>query len=71
VGLFRILAATPGFFPSTWFLMLPRGAISPKLNVPTIGYVDAMLVKHYPLACRRPAHGRRTLQIGKQTTEGG
>jgi hypothetical protein len=44
MGFFRILAAIPGFFVSTWFLMLLWGVIAPKLGIPTIGYVDAMLV---------------------------
>jgi hypothetical protein len=44
MGFFRILAAVPGFFLSTWFLMLLWGVISPRLGIPTISYVDAMLV---------------------------
>lgn len=44
MGYFRILAAVPGFFLSTWFLMLLWGIFSPKLGIPTISYVDAMLI---------------------------
>jgi hypothetical protein len=44
MGYFRILAAIPGFFLSTWFLMLLWGVISPKLGIITISYVDSMLV---------------------------
>ncbi len=44
MGFFRILAAIPGFFLSTWFLMLLWGVIAPKLGIATISYVDAMLV---------------------------
>jgi hypothetical protein len=44
MGFFRILAAIPGFFLSSWFLMLLWGVISPKINIVTISYVDAMLV---------------------------
>jgi hypothetical protein len=43
-GYFRILAAIPGFFLSSWFLMLLWGVISPKLGIDTISYVDSMLV---------------------------
>ena len=44
MGFFRILAAIPGFFISSWFLMLLWGVIAPKLDIPTISYVNAMLV---------------------------
>jgi hypothetical protein len=40
----RILAAIPGFFLSSWFLMLLWGVIAPKIGIPTISYVNAMLV---------------------------
>jgi hypothetical protein len=43
-GYFRILAAIPGFFLSSYFLMLLWGVISPKLGIITISYVDSMLV---------------------------
>jgi hypothetical protein len=44
MGYFRILAAIPGFFLSSFFLMLLWGAISPDLGIPTITYVQSMLV---------------------------
>jgi len=44
VGYFRILAAIPGFFLSTWFLMLLWGVFAPDLGIPTISYVNAMLI---------------------------
>ncbi len=37
-------AAIPGFFLSSYFLMLLWGVIVPDLGIPTISYVDAMLV---------------------------
>ncbi len=37
-------AAVPGFFLSSYFAMLLWGVIAPKLSIPTISYVDAMLV---------------------------
>jgi hypothetical protein len=44
-GYFRILAAIPGFFLSTWFLMLLWGVISNRLGLSvTLSYVNAMLV---------------------------
>jgi hypothetical protein len=44
VGYFRILAAIPGFFLSSFFLMLFWGIISPELGIITISYTKAMLV---------------------------
>lgn len=44
MGYFTILAAIPGFFLSSFFLMLLWGVIAPKLGIPTINYVNAMLV---------------------------
>jgi hypothetical protein len=44
MGFFRILAAIPGFFLSSFFLMLLWGAIAPDFGLPTIDYVKAMLV---------------------------
>ena len=41
---FRILTAIPGFFLSSFFLMLLWGAISPDLGISTIGYPKAMLI---------------------------
>jgi hypothetical protein len=43
-GYFRILAAVPGFFLSSFFLMLLWGVISPELGIDTIGYPMAMLI---------------------------
>ena len=38
-------AAVPGFFLSSWFAMLPWGAIAERLAIPTtLSYVDAMIV---------------------------
>jgi hypothetical protein len=44
MGYFRILAAIPGFFLSSFFLMLLWGVIAPEINISTIGYTMAMLV---------------------------
>lgn len=44
MGYFRILAAIPGFFLSSFFLMLLWGVISPELGIETISYVKSMLV---------------------------
>ncbi len=44
MGYFRILAAIPGFFLSSFFLMLLWGVISPELGIETISYVRSMLV---------------------------
>jgi len=43
-GYFSILAAIPGFFVSSWLLMLLWGVISPRLDIPTISYTTSMLV---------------------------
>ncbi|MDD5604524.1 MAG: hypothetical protein WC231_00825 [Dehalococcoidales bacterium] len=43
-GYFSILAAIPGFFLSSWFLMLLWGVFGPDLGWPTISYVTAMLI---------------------------
>ena len=43
MGYFRILAAIPGFFLSSFFLMLLWGVIAPEINIPTVGYPMAML----------------------------
>ncbi len=37
-------AAVPGFFFSSWFLMLLWGVISPELDIVTISYTQSMLV---------------------------
>jgi hypothetical protein len=44
MGYFRILAAIPGFFLSSFFLMLLWGAISPDFGIASITYVKSMLV---------------------------
>ena len=44
MGYFRILAAIPGFFLSSFFLMLLWGVIAPEIDLTTIGYPMAMLV---------------------------
>ena len=43
-GYFRILAAIPGFFLSSYFLMLLWGVIAPDFGIDTIGYTKAMLI---------------------------
>jgi len=43
-GYFRILAAIPGFFLSSFLFMLLWGVIAPILNLPTLSYVNSMLV---------------------------
>jgi hypothetical protein len=44
MGYFRILAAIPGFFLSSFIFMLLWGVIAPKLSLETINYVTAMLI---------------------------
>ena len=44
MGYFRIFAAIPGFFLSSFFVMLLWGVIAPKVGVGTISYPWAMLV---------------------------
>jgi len=44
MGYFRIMAAIPGFFLSSLFVMLLWDVIAPKLALPDIGYVTSMLV---------------------------
>ncbi len=44
MGFFRILAAIPGFFLSSFFLMLLWGVIAPKFGIATIDYPLAMLI---------------------------
>jgi hypothetical protein len=44
VGYFRIFAAIPGFFLSSFFLMLLWGVIAPKIGLDTISYPMSMLV---------------------------
>ena len=44
MGYFRIMAAIPGFFLSSFFLMLLWDAIAPKLSLADINYVTSMLI---------------------------
>jgi len=44
MGYFRIFAAIPGFFLSSFFLMLLWGVIAPKIGLATIDYPLSMLV---------------------------
>jgi hypothetical protein len=44
MGYFRIMAAIPGFFLSSYFLMLLWGVIAPKIGLDSISYTMAMLV---------------------------
>jgi hypothetical protein len=62
MGYFRILGAIPGFFLSSFFLMLLWGIIAPDLGIVTISYVQSMLVTITlwlavaPLAMARRGH---------------
>jgi hypothetical protein len=44
MGYFRIMAAIPGFFLSSYFVMLLWGVIAPKVGLDSISYTMAMLV---------------------------
>lgn len=44
MGYFKILAAIPGFFLSSLFLMLLWDVIAPKLELVDINYVTSMLI---------------------------
>jgi hypothetical protein len=61
-GYFRILAAIPGFFLSSWILMLLWGVIAPQIGLQTISYTMSMLVNITlwlavaPLAAVRKGH---------------
>ena len=44
MGYFRIMAAIPGFFLSSFFFMLLWDVIAPKLGVSDISYVTSMLI---------------------------
>jgi len=44
MGYFRIMAAVPGFFLSSFFFMLLWGVIAPKIGLESISYVMAMLI---------------------------
>jgi hypothetical protein len=62
MGFFKIFAAIPGFFLSSFFLMLLWGIISPEFGIATISYVKAMLITITlwlavaPLAAVRSSH---------------
>ncbi len=43
-GYFSILAAIPGFFLSSFILMLLWGVFAPDLGIPTISYITSMLI---------------------------
>ncbi|HEY42234.1 MAG TPA: hypothetical protein G4O18_10350 [Dehalococcoidia bacterium] len=44
MGYFRIMAAIPGFFLSSFFFMLLWDAITPKLGLVDISYATSMLI---------------------------
>jgi len=44
MGYFRILAAIPGFFLSSLFLMLLWDVIGPRLSMVDLNYVTSMLI---------------------------
>jgi len=44
MGYFQIMAAIPGFFLSSYFLMLLWGVIAPRVGLDSISYPMAMLV---------------------------
>jgi hypothetical protein len=44
MGYFKILAAIPGFFLSSFFFMLLWGVIAPKISLPSIDYPMSMLI---------------------------
>ena len=44
MGYFRIMAAIPGFFLSSFFFMLLWGVIAPKIDLESISYTMAMLI---------------------------
>ncbi len=44
MGYFKILAAIPGFFLSSFLLMVLWGAIAPDFGIVTISYVKSMLI---------------------------
>lgn len=63
MGYFKIMAAIPGFFLSSFILMLLWGAIAPDFGITAISYVKSMLITITlwlavaPLAA--VGHGRR------------
>ena len=62
MGYFKIMAAIPGFFLSSFFLMLLWGAIAPDFGISAISYTKAMLITITlwlavaPLAVARSQH---------------
>jgi len=44
MGYFAILGAIPGFFLSSFLLMLLWGAIAPDIGIEKVGYVTSMLI---------------------------
>ena len=44
MGYFTILAAVPGFFLSSFILMLLWDVVAPKLEMVDINYITAMLI---------------------------
>jgi hypothetical protein len=44
MGYFKILTAIPGFFLSSFFVMLLWGAIAPDFGIAAISYTKAMLI---------------------------
>ena len=44
MGYSMIFAAIPGFFLSSFFLMVLWGVIAPDLSIQTVGYGQAMLI---------------------------
>jgi hypothetical protein len=44
MGYFRVFAAIPGFFLSSFFLMLLWGVIAPKVGLESISYTMSMLI---------------------------
>jgi len=44
MGYFKILTAIPGFFLSSFLLMLLWGAIAPDFGIAAISYVKSMLI---------------------------
>jgi hypothetical protein len=44
MGYFKIMAAVPGFFLSSFFFMLLWGVIAPEIGLESISYVMSMLI---------------------------
>jgi hypothetical protein len=41
---FRLITAAPGFFLSSWFLMLFAGVVHTDVGIRAFGYVTSMIV---------------------------